>query len=521
MTEKDYKTACRMITYDRIQMLRSVEHKSIQWIADHLGLNFRTVKKYLGMDRAEFEKFSESITNKPFILDPYKDFIVQRLGQFQDTPAAQMHDWLKECHPDFPDVSPKTVYNYVMKLRSEYGLPKITENERIYQALPQTPPGLYAQVDFGHKKLRSSDGKLHTVHFMVMLLCYSRQKCIWFQDKPFTSETAVMAHEKAFEYFKGIPKNIIYDQDAVFLYDENIGDYKMTEVFSSYVKSRPFNVIFCRPADPESKGKVENAVKYVKQNFLLNRSYSTLDNLQREAEAWLGRTGNMMVHGTTCKIPYEEWCMECRELFPYTPIASLPAAAGHKVLKTNSIKYRGNIYSVPAGTYKGEMTRVLLEESKGDLLIKDMDGKMKARHIIPAGTGNVVINKSHYRDTSSKISERMEEVKALFSDQAAISAYLLEVQARYPRYLRDQLATIQENVIKYGQPAADIALAQCCHNRLYSANDFKAFTSVNKVVKDDDMPEIKPLGDESARMMANFAPGKSSINTYEGVWNRQ
>lgn len=100
-----------MITYDRIQMLRNVEHKSIQWIADHLGLNFRTVKKYLEMDRAEFEKFSESITNKPFILDPYKDFIVQRLGQFQDTPAAQMHDWLKECHPDFPDVSPKTVYN--------------------------------------------------------------------------------------------------------------------------------------------------------------------------------------------------------------------------------------------------------------------------------------------------------------------------------------------------------------------------------------------------------------------------
>lgn len=47
----------------------------------------------------------------------------------------------------------------------------------------------------------------------------------------------------------------------MFLYDENIGDYVMTSVFGSYVKSRPFNVIFCRPADPESKGKVENCVK--------------------------------------------------------------------------------------------------------------------------------------------------------------------------------------------------------------------------------------------------------------------
>lgn len=78
-----------MITYDRIQMLRKVAHKSIQWIADHLGLNFRTVKKYLEMDHTEFEKFSENITNKPCILEPYKDFIVQRLGQFQDTPAAR------------------------------------------------------------------------------------------------------------------------------------------------------------------------------------------------------------------------------------------------------------------------------------------------------------------------------------------------------------------------------------------------------------------------------------------------
>ena len=48
------------------------------------------------MDRAEFEAFSEKITNKPFLLEPYRDFIVQRLSQFQDTPAAQMHDWLCE-----------------------------------------------------------------------------------------------------------------------------------------------------------------------------------------------------------------------------------------------------------------------------------------------------------------------------------------------------------------------------------------------------------------------------------------
>lgn len=521
MTEKDYKTACRMINYDRIHELRETEHRSIQWIADHVGLNFRTVKKYLEMDRSEFEAFSESITNKPFILEPYKDFIVARLSLFQDTPAAQMHDWLKEHYPDFPDVSPRTVYNYVMKLRSEYNLPKIAVNERIYKALPLDPPGQYAQVDFGHKKMRSSDGKMHTMHFMVMILCHSRYKFVWFQNKPFTSETAVIAHEKAFEYFHGIPKHIIYDQDAVFLYDENIGDYKMAAVFESYVKSRPFTVIFCRPADPESKGKVENAVKYVKQSFLLNRSFSTLDNLNSEVLAWLNRTGNMMVHGTTCKIPYEEWCRECRDLMPYTPVNALPAEAGHKVAPTNSVKYRGNIYSVPAGTYKDDTTRVLLEESGGDLFIKTMDGERLARFVIPAGRGNVVINKNHYRDTSKRLDERLDEVKSLFSNQTKASVLLAQVRARYPRYLRDQLATIQECILKHGQEAADMALSLCLGNRLYSANDFKSFISSRKVTVSEPKAEIKPLGDDAARMMANFDPGRSSIDTYEGVWNRQ
>ena len=50
MTEKDYKTALRMITYERIHLLRDVEHRSIQRIADDLGLNFRTVKKYLHIE---------------------------------------------------------------------------------------------------------------------------------------------------------------------------------------------------------------------------------------------------------------------------------------------------------------------------------------------------------------------------------------------------------------------------------------------------------------------------------------
>ncbi len=187
MTEKEYKSLNRYIMYDTIHRLRYEEHQSIQWIADYLGINFRTVKKYLKMEPQEFERYSNSLNERDCILEPYRGFIVERLGKFQDTSAAQMHDWLKEHYPSFPCVTPKTVYNFVMKIRQEHNLPKLKVSEREYGSLPETPPGKYAQVDFGEHSLRKGDGSRVKIYFFAMILEYSRYKFIWFQDKPFTS----------------------------------------------------------------------------------------------------------------------------------------------------------------------------------------------------------------------------------------------------------------------------------------------------------------------------------------------
>ena len=48
----------RMSLYTDIHMLREKEHRSIQWIANYLGLNFRTVRKYLKMNLEEYEKYA-------------------------------------------------------------------------------------------------------------------------------------------------------------------------------------------------------------------------------------------------------------------------------------------------------------------------------------------------------------------------------------------------------------------------------------------------------------------------------
>lgn len=506
--------------YDRIQRYRNEDHRSVSWIAQKLHLNRRTVKRYLAMSQAEYERHVDASGERPLQLEPYTKFVVDRLSQFQDTKAAQMHDWLKEHYPDFPDVCPKTVYNFVMRIRQEYKIPMISMCEREYECLPETPSGKYAQVDFGQTKLRRGDGTRVKVHFMVMLLCCSRYKFVWFSDRPFTSETASQAHEKSFEYFRGVPRFIIYDQDAVFLYDEHLGDYRMTTVFESYVKSRPFDVIFCRPADPESKGKVENAVKYVKQNFLLNRQFSTIENLNAEADAWLRRTGNAMLHGTTRKVPYEEWCNECKDLLPYIPMLARPADNEYTVIKDNTIKFHGNIYSLPLGTYKGNGTKVYTTVDGADLIVKDRSGCEIARHIIPAGSGIKVQNRNHRADRSVKVADYCRNVSELFTDKEAIALFLEKLKERYPRYMRDQLMTIHSCYTDYGQQACDAALTRCLKNNLYSANFFKETVSELAAIRDINPVTVKPLGDGQSRMMANINPGTSDIGTYDRLFKQ-
>ena len=178
-----------------------------------------------------------------------------------------------------------------------------------------------------------------------------------------------------------------------------------------------------------------------------------------------------MLHGTTRKVPYEEWCNECKDLLPYIPMLARPADNEYTVIKDNTIKFHGNIYSLPLGTYKGNGTKVYTTVDGADLIVKDRSGCEIARHIIPAGSGIKVQNRNHLADD-------------------------------------------------YGQQACDAALTRCLKNNLYSANFFKETVSELAAMRDINPVTVKPLGDGQSRMMANINPGTSDIRTYDRLFKQ-
>ena len=496
---------------------------STRQISEELVLNRRTVSRYLSMSEPEFEQMMIDQSERDKVLTPYESFVKSRLEKFRDTPAAQMHDWLKEHFKDLPKVSQKTVFNFVSWVRRKHNLPFI-KIPREYEMVEELPYGKQAQVDFGEYNMRNTSGNRVKVFFFILTLSRSRFKYLWFTDGYFTSLLAVEAHEKAFAYIGGVPMEIVYDQDKVFMVSENGGDLILTDTFRAYMREQSFSLYFCRKADPESKGKVENVVRYVKRNFLYNRTFHNIETLNDQAMGWLGRTANVLPHGVTKKEPYSELIIEKPYLTPYKPCSPRPAVPDlYAVRKDNSIPYKGNFYSLPLGTYKGKGSQVALYVDAGELVISQPEDKTEiCRHTIPAGTGQKVKKTDHSRDKSGSIDERIAKAARLFTREEMALSWMELLRKEKPRYIRDQLDMIQKAIEGVDPQKVELTLKYCLEKSIRRASDFKAILDLqDKGPKQE--AGIVALNPLSGKMPENalVQPEKSNIGEYEDIVNKK
>lgn len=491
-------------------------------IARHLVMDARTVAKYLTMSEQEFELYRNDMGQRDKALSAYELFVKQRLSEFQDTSTAQVHDWLKEQYPDFPLVSPRTVYNFVMYVRQSYNIP-VVKPVRQYFPIEELPYGEQSQVDFGDYNMRLSDGARKKVKFFVMVMSRSRMKYIWFQAKPFTAQSVCQAHENAFDFFCGIPNTIVYDQDRTMVVDENIGDIILTTTFKQYANSRSFALHFCRKADPESKGKVENVVQYVKKNFLYNRLYSDLETLNTQAVAWLTRTANFLVHNYTKKTPESEFIIEKPFLNHYAPMMINNMEKNtYFVRKTNTIAFRSNFYTLPSGTYKGQDTQVVVKEDENILQVYNLDDSLICSCPISLLTGQTISNTNHRRDTSISLKEMIAKASNYFTDKELGLTYLLQIKAKYPRYTRDHLQIMIKALREANQVITDRTLDFCIKNELYNGKEFEEvfFVQLSQSQPSYTHHEIKLL-DKNNQQKASQTPQTSNIFDYEHIINPQ
>ena len=102
----------------------------------------------------------------------------------------------------------------------------------------------------------------------------------------------------------------------------------------------------CRPYRPQTKGKIENTVGYVKRDFFLGRRFTSLEELNDQVNSWLERV-NSTVDGTTYQIPLERFKEEDLNPLGQVPPYKVVQKETRKVSRDCYISFLGNKYSVP------------------------------------------------------------------------------------------------------------------------------------------------------------------------------
>ena len=354
-----------MVQSEGFFMIRDLKSKGLSniQIAKQLGVDRKTVSKWI--DSNQLPKYNRTV-QKPSKLDPFKTYILARMSEGCINSNIIFDEIVAKGY-----LGKSTILRDFMQPHRESAIAKACTRY-------ETPPGKQAQVDWGEFKLSKVDGSFMKVHAFVMILGYSRMQYVEFTEDE-KIDTLIGCHERAFEFFGGIPETILYDNmRTVVKHSHEKGENKWNDKFLRFAKHHGFSPIRCRPYHPQSKGKVENGVKYLRRNFWPRvKTVTDLADLNAQTKLWLDTTCNIRLHKTTRKVPRIEHKLE--NLLPMNLDAFLLTDFySRKVASDCVISFESNYYSVPfqfVGRYVG-----VKDLKNGTLEIYDELGKCIACH---------------------------------------------------------------------------------------------------------------------------------------------
>ncbi|RMG70677.1 MAG: IS21 family transposase [Chloroflexi bacterium] len=429
--------------YTTIQTLLS-QGKSDRWIAQHLSINRRTVKKIredlaMGLSGPEVQERPKKLTNYEEVI---KGLLKKGLsGQLIWEELVTEHDVA---------VSYATVKRYVRTVRpslSNAYVPILTD------------PGEEAQVDFGELGYFGSGEKRVRVWVFCMILSYSRYAYYEIVTDQ-RVETFIRCHIHAFEFFGGVPHSIKLDNLKAGVIHPDFYQPELQAQYADFLAHYGSIGMPARVAYPEEKGNVESGVKYVKGNFLPRFRPRIYANLPEALRQWTREICNKRLHGTTRKVP--QGVFEAEEK---ATLLSLPAERyeiyrieKRKVNRVGHITFQGNYYSVPY-IYLGQR---LIVQSNGKLLRVFEGLEEVALHPLASGKGQYITREEH-KPPHKRHKSRcwyLEELQQIGPDA---EAFFEALEAKEPRHWQAKIRGIIHLTQQYESEVVNLACRRALH----------------------------------------------------------
>jgi len=149
------------------------------------------------------------------------------------------------------------------------------------------------------------DGVSRKLYCFSYVLGYSRMRYAEFTSN-ISVQNLIRMHLNTFIHTGGIPSEILYNNMKKVVIERKIGanESKSNSLFLQFSEHYGFDVKLCYPYRPQTKGKVENSIKFIRNNFFAGREFSSLQDMNNQLSLWLENV-NSRTHGSTGKIPMD------------------------------------------------------------------------------------------------------------------------------------------------------------------------------------------------------------------------
>lgn len=247
-----------------------VEKWRVGTISTQLNVHHTTIKRVL----SDTGLAKYKILVQKSMIDDYLPFILETLERHPTLTASRLYGMVVERgYPGGQDHFRHLISCYRPKRTPE-----------AYLRL-RTLPGEQAQVDWGHFGHITIGKAKRPLMAFVMVLSYSRKIFLHFFLNA-RMESFLTGHQLAFDAFGGVARVLLYDnlKSAVL---ERMGDaihFNPTLLsFASHYRFEPRPVAVARGNE---KGRVERAIRFVRDNFFAARTFNDIDDLNKQAQTW-------------------------------------------------------------------------------------------------------------------------------------------------------------------------------------------------------------------------------------------
>jgi hypothetical protein len=479
MNRAPFELRCRENTARGADMVKKDMYREIVKLKDQgysrlgvsqkLKIDRKTVRKYWDMSEEEYRVSRSCYLYRDKDFEVYRDeiFEIYKANEFEKLPMSSVYDYLEEIYGQLP-ATEKTLRNYIHYLHGTNQL-EFRDRQRCYRQVEEQPYGKQLQIDFGEYTTRSG----YKLYIFAAVLSASRYKYVVFQERPFTTADVIDHLVACFDFLGGMPEEVVIDQDSVLVVSENHGDIIFTEKFRSFIDEMELMMYVCRNADPESKGKIENVIKFVKYNFLASRDFDELDEANLSLIKWLARRANGKISQATKRIPIEMFEEEKPHLRALKNSIfrkdSLKGREERRVDEKSFISVNGSQYSVPT-RYRNKVVEIYRTDS--ELFIFEVaSGEEICCHSVTPLPGQKVALREHFRQYETSANELKQDVLALFPFESW-KRFVEQNLKAFPRYVRDQCLVARNHFDEStDQAILEEAVKFCLSNDTLSMSD--------------------------------------------------